>query len=98
MTIASIREISRLVAGPPEGRSIPQAHQGWSDPLPTCSQALCWFKWPFPKSREPWLARTQLWPCCGVMRCFLHWKALFRSLEGLEKKADKEDLLLLVWS
>lgn len=32
------------------------------------------------------------------MRCFLCWKALFRSLEGLDKKADKEDLLLLVWS
>lgn len=32
------------------------------------------------------------------MRCFMYWKALFRSLEGLEKKADKEDLLLLVWS
>lgn len=39
-------------------------------------------------------ALTLLW--CHEM--FLCWKALFRSLEGLDKKADKEDLLLLVWS
>lgn len=43
MTIASIRKISRLVAEPPQGQSIPQAHRTpgdcqRSDPLPTCSQ------------------------------------------------------------
>ena len=47
------------------------------------------------------LAGRQLRPCCGVMGCFLCWKALFQSLERLEKeKADKEDLVLgidVVW-